>query len=121
MRRNAQLSERGKVRTKALVQDEEAELKLANQEAAAQRATEAAEAFANRSRAVTFLPASMDATLDIPADEASAEEEAAKAFFSAHGGVSLEDDYDSPTKEAAWPKEKQDAYQEKLSASLLVR
>ena len=78
MRRNAQLSERGKVRTKALVQDEEAEMKLANQEEAAQRAAEAAEAFANRSRAVTFLPASMDATLDLPAGEAALEEEAAK-------------------------------------------
>ena len=94
MRYNAQISDRSKVRTQMLLQEEAI---LVDHEAAAQRAAEAAEAFANGSRAVTFLPTMHGgAMLDIPEDKIPLVPSVRR-----RSGVCFEDAESSPTKDVA--------------------
>uniref|UniRef100_A0A7S2CIX3 Uncharacterized protein n=1 Tax=Haptolina brevifila TaxID=156173 RepID=A0A7S2CIX3_9EUKA len=115
MRHNAQLSERGKNRTQAITAAEAAAEEAAAVAAAAQRKEEALEAFTNRTRAVTFLPASMDAMIELPADGKEMEE--TWTHKRAAPVVTRLDDEDE-VETTAQPL---DQYQEKLLASLLVR
>lgn len=74
MKHNAQLSERGKTRTAEVAAEEEAADRVAAAAAAADRKEAAREAFSNRTRAVTFLPASQEAVIEGTAVPAAHEE-----------------------------------------------
>lgn len=121
MRHNALLSERGKKRTEDLaLQEEEAE-RAANMAAYTARAEEreaaVMEAFSNRERAVTFLPASMGAVIDAPAHQY----QQADGHVGEDAEGSESEGADAAEEEVAMSEQEIDARQEKLLEALLVR
>ena len=118
MRYNAQLSERGKTRTQEIAQMEDLAEKIAEARAVELEQEAAMEAFTNRTRAVTFLPASQNATIDVPAHEEADEAGSPQAALTrAPVAVQLDDEQAMPSLEV----EPLDERQQKILAALLVR
>ena len=119
MRYNAQLSERGKTRTHELGLAQEAAEKAAAARQALAAREAALEAMTHRSREaarVTFLPASMDATIEHPGLLEEEEEEPVEAAPALQPMAQPQTNEEGDATE-----EPLDGRQQKLLAALLVR
>eukprot|EP00322_Chrysochromulina_rotalis_P029970 CAMPEP_0115862220 /NCGR_PEP_ID=MMETSP0287-20121206/18063_1 /TAXON_ID=412157 /ORGANISM="Chrysochromulina rotalis, Strain UIO044" /LENGTH=146 /DNA_ID=CAMNT_0003316633 /DNA_START=43 /DNA_END=483 /DNA_ORIENTATION=+ len=116
MKYNAQLSERGKTRTQEIAQMEELADKMAEAREAKLQREAAMEAFANRDRAVTFLPASQNAMIDGLVHETPREVEVPQAEpAQAPAPVQINEE------QAMMATQPLDERQQKILAALLVR